>query len=164
VSAAAPEDGDVRRSGSPEATEALGAALGAALARGDLVLLSGPLGAGKTRFVKGLARGIGSGARVRSPSFTLVHEYSGPCPLLHLDLYRLERAEALELGLDELLERGAVVVEWGERFPESITPEALELELSIAGEHARSLAARARGERGLELLSAWRAIEQARSG
>ncbi|HLQ60681.1 MAG TPA: tRNA (adenosine(37)-N6)-threonylcarbamoyltransferase complex ATPase subunit type 1 TsaE [Candidatus Acidoferrales bacterium] len=99
-------------------TEAAGERLGAHLRAGDLLLLSGPLGAGKTTFVRGLARGAGSAALVASPSFQLVRVYTGRVQLAHADLFRLEPgAEVAELGLDELLEQGAVVVEWGDRLP-----------------------------------------------
>jgi tRNA threonylcarbamoyladenosine biosynthesis protein TsaE len=98
-------------------TEAAGAALSGQLATGDLVLLVGPLGAGKTAFARGLARGLGSDAHVSSPTFQLLRIYSGRVPLAHVDLFRLERsAELAGLGLDELLDRGIVVVEWGDRL------------------------------------------------
>jgi len=103
---------------SPEETEAAGARLAGRLRSGDLVLLQGPLGAGKTTFVRGLARGLGSRAHVMSPTFQLVRIYEGPLQLAHVDLYRLEPGAPLaDLGLEELLEAGAVVVEWGERLP-----------------------------------------------
>lgn len=110
---------------SPEATRAAGEALGVVLASGDLVLLYGELGAGKTTFVQGLARGLGATEDVTSPTFALVHEYAGRLPIYHLDLYRIDDPEALEhLGLDEMLQSGGVmVVEWPEialsRFPNS---------------------------------------------
>lgn len=98
-------------------TEAEGERLGVTLQAGDLVLLAGPLGAGKTTFVRGLARGVGSAAHVSSPTFQLVRVYPGRIALAHVDLYRLEaKAELRDLGLDELLEEGAVVVEWGDRL------------------------------------------------
>ncbi len=101
----------------PAQTEALGEQLGGRLRQGDLVLLQGELGAGKTTFVRGVARGCGSGAQVTSPSFQLVRVYPGRLQLAHVDLYRLESsAELRDLGLDELLDQGAVVVEWGERL------------------------------------------------
>lgn len=101
-------------------TEAEGEALGARLRPGDLVLLAGPLGAGKTTFVRGLARGCGSSAEVASPTFQLVRVYRGRLQLAHVDLYRLKAApELADLGLDELLEAGAVVVEWGDRLERS---------------------------------------------
>jgi tRNA threonylcarbamoyladenosine biosynthesis protein TsaE len=78
----------------------------------------GPLGAGKTTFVRGLARGLGSPARVMSPTFQLVRVYAGPLQLAHVDLYRLEPgAGVADLGLEQLLDDGAVVVEWGDRWP-----------------------------------------------
>lgn len=102
---------------SPEETEAAAERLARHLRRGDLLLLEGPLGAGKTTFVRGLARGLGSTADVMSPTFQLVRVYAGPLPLAHADLYRLERAaELAELGLDELLDEGVLVVEWGDRL------------------------------------------------
>lgn len=84
---------------------------------GDLVLLVGELGAGKTTFVRGVARGTGSTAPVASPTFQLVRVYPGRLQLAHVDLYRIEKPPELGgLGLDELLDRGAVVVEWGDRL------------------------------------------------
>ena len=101
----------------PGETEAEGERLGVTLQPGDLVLLAGPLGAGKTTFVRGLARGVGSPAHVASPTFQLVRVYPGRIALAHVDLYRLEAsAELAGLGLEELLEQGAVVVEWGDRL------------------------------------------------
>jgi tRNA threonylcarbamoyladenosine biosynthesis protein TsaE len=101
----------------PEETEAEGERIGRELGPGDLLLLVGPLGAGKTTFVRGLARGIGSDDLVASPTFVLVRNYHGRLPLAHVDLYRLDHAPELrDLGLDELLDQGAVVVEWGDRL------------------------------------------------
>ncbi len=88
---------------SPEETEAAGEELGRRLQKGDLVLLRGELGAGKTTFVRGVARGIGSAAPVASPTFQLVRIYPGRLQLAHVDLYRLEDGDELrDLGLDEL--------------------------------------------------------------
>lgn len=102
---------------SPEATEAAAARLARHLQAGDLLLLEGPLGAGKTTFVRGLARGLGSTADVMSPTFQLVRVYAGPLQLAHADLYRLEAAAELsQLGFDELLDEGVLVVEWGDRL------------------------------------------------
>ena len=111
----------VLRTGSPEETRALGETLGRVLraraARGAVVALTGPLGAGKTTFVRGLARGAGSDAHVASPTFQLVRVYPGRVQIAHVDLYRVKVAgELADLGLDELLEVGAVVVEWGDRL------------------------------------------------
>jgi tRNA threonylcarbamoyladenosine biosynthesis protein TsaE len=120
---------------SPQHTQALGERLGAALADGDVVALSGELGAGKTCFVQGIARGLGVDPRVpvTSPTFTLVGEYPGRVALVHADFYRVESATRLdEAGFDDLLEgRGAVVVEWAERFPEALPRERLEISIEI---------------------------------
>lgn len=98
-------------------TELAGRRLGERLQRGDIVLLSGELGAGKTTFVRGVAQGIGSEASVASPTFQLVRVYPGRVQLAHVDLYRVENPRELaDLGLEELAEQGAVVVEWGERL------------------------------------------------
>ena len=84
---------------------------------GDVVLLIGELGAGKTTFVRGVARGTGSRSDVASPTFQLVRVYPGRLQLAHVDLYRIEsNAELRDLGLDELADQGAVVVEWGDRL------------------------------------------------
>jgi len=150
---------DRRVSGSPEETEALGQALAAGLDTGDVIALVGPLGAGKTCFVLGLARGLGARSRVRSPSFTLLNEYRGDRLLLHLDLYRVEPSEVEGLGLEEQVERGVVVAEWGEKLPPALRRNALTLRFEILSETGRALEARAAGARGLELLGLWRALE-----
>jgi len=101
-------------------TETLGENLGRALRAGDVVLLYGELGAGKTTFVRGLARGAGFRGRVSSPTFALAHAYRGKrLTLHHLDLYRLAEGETEEVGLSDLLAdpRGAVVVEWPQAVP-----------------------------------------------
>src|SRR5476651_2721992 len=104
---------------SPAETEALGEKLGRAAERGFVIALSGDLGAGKTQFVKGIARGLGISARVHSPTFTLVNEYGGGrLKLFHLDLYRLEtREQILSAGIrDFLAPDGVAVIEWAERI------------------------------------------------
>jgi tRNA threonylcarbamoyladenosine biosynthesis protein TsaE len=122
---------------SPAETEAAGEQFGEKLARGDLILLKGDLGAGKTTFVRGLTRGMGSSAHVASPTFQLVRVYSGRVQIAHVDLYRLEDAADLsDLGLDELLDQGAVVVEWGERLD---APEAALLSIEHLGGDRRHL-------------------------
>jgi tRNA threonylcarbamoyladenosine biosynthesis protein TsaE len=102
---------------SAEETEVEGERLGRELKKGDLLLLVGPLGAGKTTFVRGLARGAGSHGQVASPTFVLERIYPGRVQLAHVDLYRVKASPELsDLGLDELLDQGAVVVEWGDRL------------------------------------------------
>ena len=121
----------------PAETEAAGEQFGARLAKGDLVLLEGDLGAGKTTFVRGLTRGVGSSAHVASPTFQLVRVYPGRVQIAHVDLYRLEvGAELGDLGLEELLDQGAVVVEWGDRMD---SPEAALLSFEHLGGDRRRL-------------------------
>jgi tRNA threonylcarbamoyladenosine biosynthesis protein TsaE len=141
-----------------EETERLGAALAAHLEPGDVLLLSGPLGSGKTRFVAGLARGLGVTGRVRSPSFTLLNEYGGRLRLHHLDLYRLSGPEAEGLGIEELVDDGVLAVEWGEKLPAGLREGALTLLFEILSENERAVTATAAGGRGLELLAAWRRV------
>ena len=104
---------------SPAETEALGKKFGRAAQRGQVIALSGDLGAGKTQFVRGLARGLEISSRVHSPTFTLVNEYGGGrLKLFHLDLYRLETAaQILSAGIGEFLSPdGVSVIEWAERL------------------------------------------------
>ena len=100
------------------ATVAAGERLGTAARAGDVLLLEGPLGAGKTVLARGIAAGLGAAGPVSSPTFVLVHQHRGRLPLVHADLYRLEaRAEIDALGLLELAEDGVLVVEWADRAP-----------------------------------------------
>ena len=119
---------DTTQTTSSEAeTVAAGEGLGRTVRPGDVVLLYGNLGAGKTAFVRGLARGIGADPdEVSSPTFTIVQEYSGPAATLyHVDLYRLEPAEVDDLGLEDLVSGdGIVAIEWSERWkgrPDDVT-------------------------------------------
>lgn len=126
---------------SEAATRDVARALAARLGPGAVVLLYGDLGAGKTVFVKGLADGLGvDPGEVTSPTFTLVHEYAGGrLPLLHLDLYRLERTELDEVGLDpDAAARGVVVVEWAERLAR-VPPAAWIVRLDDAGGDTRRI-------------------------
>jgi tRNA threonylcarbamoyladenosine biosynthesis protein TsaE len=110
------------------ATRELGAAIAALVRSGDVVLLSGDLGAGKTVFVQGMAWGLQVSTPVTSPTFTLVHEYRGRLALHHLDVYRLEDPrEVLDLGLPELLEDGVTVVEWGEQIRGAVPADYLQV-------------------------------------
>src|SRR5262245_13327048 len=128
---------------SPEAMRSLGAATARRLPPGSLGVLTGPLGAGKTVFVRGMAEGLGIDPEtVRSPSFTLVNEY-GPSPagrrLVHLDLYRLEQpGEVEELGLADYLGGDAIVaVEWGERLPARLLAGSVRIAIEDAGGESR---------------------------
>ena len=141
-------------------TRRLGAALARSLLPGDLVVLEGDLGAGKTFLVRAVARGLGVPAAtpITSPTFTLVNEYAARIPLLHADLYRLAAAdELIELGLAERIGRdAAVLVEWGDRFADALGATGLWIWLAYA-EQGRSARLEARGERGQALLARWRA-------
>lgn len=112
---------------SVEETEAIAEELGRRLTGGSVVAYRGGLGMGKTAFTRGLARGLGCCGRVTSPTFTIVNEYSGPTPLFHFDVYRLEDADALfDIGWDDYLDRGGVcAVEWSENIAEFIPDDAV---------------------------------------
>ena len=151
-----------KRTTSVEATERLGAALAPALRLGDVLSLSGDLGAGKTRFVAGLVHALAPGARVRSPSFTLVNEIDGALPVFHMDLYRLDDVRDVEsLGLEEYAARGVLVVEWGERLPSAWLADVLLLSITPGTDDIRAFSATAEGGRGHELLAAWCALPEA---
>jgi len=140
-------------------TRKLGACLASLLKPGDLILLQGPFGAGKTVFAQGIAAGLGIEEAVTSPSFTLVNEYRrGRLPLFHLDLYRIgSPAEALELGLDEYLEGGGVAVaEWPDRVEAAFPHEHLLIRFAVADARHRELVFEARGERYRKLLHEFR--------
>ena len=121
-------------------TAAAGERLAATLRPGDVVLLYGELGAGKTAFVRGLARGLGAPeADVSSPTFTIIQEYAGRLVLYHVDLYRLEPKEVDDLGLDELVSAdGVVAIEWAERW-HGRPDDAIEVRLEHAGEDRRQI-------------------------
>lgn len=115
---------------SVQATRDLGARLGAALRPGDLVVLSGPLGAGKTALTQGLGAALGVAGRVTSPTFVLARVHRGPVPLVHVDAYRLrDGGDLLDLDLEAELTDGVVVVEWGEGLVEDLTDSRLEVRL-----------------------------------
>jgi tRNA threonylcarbamoyladenosine biosynthesis protein TsaE len=125
---------------SEDATSAVGERLARSLRPGDIVLLYGDLGAGKTAFVRGLAAGLGAEpAEVSSPTFTIIQEYSGRMKLFHVDLYRLDQREANDLGLEELvLGPGVVAIEWAERWI-GRPNEAIEVRIEDAGEDRRRI-------------------------
>lgn len=119
-------------SNSPEETEALGARLAAALETGAVVAFTGDLGAGKTAFVRGMARGLGIPHRVTSPTFTIVNEYEdGRLPLFHFDMYRLGSADELfDIGWEDYLARnGVCAVEWSENIEEALDPGTIRVDI-----------------------------------
>ena len=113
---------------SPAETEALGAALGERLSAGAVIAFRGDLGAGKTAFTRGLARGLGYGDSVTSPTYTIVNEYlGGRLPLFHFDMYRLADADALfDIGWEDYLDRGGVcAVEWSEQVADALPADTV---------------------------------------
>ena len=126
---------------SPEQTEAVGAALGAVLQPGTVLAFEGDLGAGKTAFTRGLARGLGADDRVTSPTYTIVNEYlSGRLPLFHFDMYRLESADDLwDIGWEDYLERGGVcAVEWSENVAQAME-DPIRIRIEKTGEQTRRI-------------------------
>jgi tRNA threonylcarbamoyladenosine biosynthesis protein TsaE len=140
----------VFRTGSEEETIALGERLARTLPPGATVLLIGNLGAGKTTLAKGIVRGLGAAPAedVSSPTFTLIHEYGSPAAVYHVDLYRLDSSrDAATLGLDELFDSPALVlVEWGERFPELMPRERVEIRLRALVGDEREIAVLGTGQ------------------
>jgi tRNA threonylcarbamoyladenosine biosynthesis protein TsaE len=120
-------------------TVAFGRRLGARLEAGATVLIEGPLGAGKTAFVRGLAGGLGCDeADVSSPTFTLVQEYRGRIPLQHVDLYRLSPHEVDDLALDDLMDGSVVAAEWPDRW-RAAPADAIRVRIDVVGESSRRI-------------------------
>ncbi len=123
-------------------TEHVGRQLACGLAAGDVILLSGPLGAGKTALTRGLAAGLGCDATaVSSPTFTLIQEYDGPIRLQHVDLYRLAPDEVDDLALEDLLEQSVLAVEWPERWRRA-PAAAMTIAIELTGESSRRIVVR----------------------
>ncbi len=144
---------------SADQTRRLGMRLGGLLQKGDVILLQGELGSGKTTLVQGLAQGWGSLDHVSSPTFVLVNVYRRPDgqALYHLDAYRLKSAaEALDLDLDWLIESGALVVEWPENIQSALPPECLLVRLSWIAEEQRGMVFLAHGSRYETLVQEFR--------
>ena len=141
-----------RRPYNLDEVDRIGAAIGAALAPGDVVLLSGDLGAGKTTLARAVLKARGMAGEAPSPTFAIVQPYAPPevdLPIAHVDLYRIEREdELIELGLDDYLYDGVLLIEWPERLGAQGWPEALMLTISGRGD-ARVLTA--------EVPAAWEA-------
>ena len=137
---------------SPEETQDLGARLGEP---GDILLLVGELGAGKTCLTQGIARGLGIKEYAASPSFVVVRELYGRLPLYHMDFYRLENLEEIaDLGLDDYFYgQGVSVVEWADKGLSLLPPEHLLVEMSYLSDTGRRLKLKARGKRYRELVA-----------
>ena len=117
---------------SPEETSALSERLGAVAEEGTVLCLVGDLGAGKTLFTQGFARGLGVTGEVTSPTFALMNQYNGRLPVTHFDLYRLEREDELDdIGFYEYAEdsRGVVLIEWADKFPDALPGPHIRLEI-----------------------------------
>lgn len=144
---------------SAEETERAGALLGTLLRAGDVVALSGDLGAGKTHLVQGVAVALGVDEPVTSPTFNLLLVHPGPLPLYHFDLYRLERESELEeIGFFETVEGdGVSMIEWGDRFPNALPADRLLVVLHRTGEAQRRIEPVAGGPRSETLAAEWHA-------
>ncbi len=142
-------------SNSAERTRRIGARLGEVAAAGDIVLLVGALGVGKTCLTQGIAQGLGVAERATSPSFVLIREYRGRLPLYHIDFYRLDKVEEVaELGLDDYLHgNGVCVVEWADKGLAVLPSEHLLIEMAYAGPTRRSLTVTPSGARYQEMLA-----------
>lgn len=135
------------RSSSPEETKTIAATIAATLRPGDVVALSGDLGAGKTCFVQGAAAAMGVREHVTSPTFVLVREYAGTHPIVHLDVYRLGNLQELtDLGFEELLDPSSVVfIEWGDAVGPLLPDELVEIVIRAESEDVRMIDVHARG-------------------
>jgi tRNA threonylcarbamoyladenosine biosynthesis protein TsaE len=152
---------------SPEETRILGASLAPTLLPGDVLSLSGDLGAGKTVFVQGLATALGVTDRVTSPTFTIVHEYDGRYPIMHLDVYRLDSfQEIIDLGFEEYFDpRAVVLIEWGEAVEQLLPRRHLRIELrrseDIEADDDRLVVFKPRGEDWVRKVLAMRDTAEA---
>lgn len=149
----------------PDETRKAGAALADAMAPGDVVSLTGDLGAGKTAFVQGAARSLGVEGPVTSPTFVLVREYRGEVLVRHVDVYRLERVqEVLDLGFEDLVDEGGVAfIEWGDAIEALLPDDHVRVEIRAGADEARTLRVTGRGpawgrrwERVEAALAPWR--------
>jgi tRNA threonylcarbamoyladenosine biosynthesis protein TsaE len=140
---------------SPEETQKIGVRLGELALPGDIFLLVGGLGAGKTCLTQGIAWGLGIKEYAASPSFVVIRELYGRLPLYHIDFYRLDHLEEIaELGLDDYLYgKGVSVVEWAEKGLSLLPPEHLLIEMSYLSDTGRRLELKARGQRYRELVA-----------
>ena len=140
-------------SNSPAETRRLGERMARRLRPGDVLLLQGELGAGKTCLAQGIGKGLRVGATIKSSAFVLLNEYEGRLKMYLADLYRLEdSAEVADLALEEVAADGVLVVEWPDRAWEEMPREHLLVRLRWAGERARGLSLEARGARYRELV------------
>lgn len=126
---------------SPEETYELGVKIGRELKPGDIVVLNGDLGAGKTHLTKGIAEGLGVSDYITSPTFTIVNEYSGRIPMYHFDVYRIEDIyEMYEIGFEEYIYgNGASIIEWGDMIRELLPEEVIDIRISKLHDDERKI-------------------------
>ena len=139
---------------SPEETGAVGRRIGEACGPGTLLALVGDLGAGKTRFVKGFAAGLGAARKdeVTSPTFVLMNLHRGRLTLAHFDLYRLDAVDLASLGFHDVRQDGVIAIEWAEKVDAALLGDHLRVAFEIEGESSRRLMIQACGPRSEELL------------
>ncbi len=158
----------VFRCASLDETHRIGVLLGERLEAGTVLLLKGELGVGKTSLVRGIAEGVGvdSGQPVTSPSYALIHEYSGRLRLFHVDLYRIGYADLEDIGFFDLpIEEGVLAVEWAERLPADAFADRIEVMLDMQEDESRIIEMTGKGEtcaRWLRLWISW--LTQKRAG
>lgn len=148
----------VRQTTSTEATKQLATTLAPYLRAGDVIVLNGDLGAGKTQFVQGVAAGLGIGGPVTSPMFNILLSYmDGKLPLFHFDLYRLDASDQLEdIGYYETVDGpGATFIEWGDKFPDALPYGYLQIDITVNENGIRIVQAHSFGERARNLLFVW---------
>ena len=137
----------------------LGRRIGELLQAGDILALRGELASGKTLFAQGVARGLGVGpeARVTSPTFTIINEYTGRLHLFHLDLYRISGPDELETlpWQESLFGNGVAAIEWPERLGRLLPAERWDINFSITGEEDREILIRGRGRKNLARMAKW---------
>lgn len=137
---------------SAEESQAIGEMLGKHLKAGDVITLEGDLGAGKTTFTKGLAKGLGVRRNVNSPTFTIIKQYKGRIPLYHMDVYRLENSDE-DIGFSEYFDGdGVAVIEWATFIEAYLPDERLEIKITYIDEWTRTLECTALGPRYINIL------------
>ena len=136
------------KSNSADETELIASKLAKILKPGDIIALYGTLGSGKTCFVRGLAKGLGIDAGVKSPSYNIINEYPGDTPLYHIDFYRLETESEIESTgwLDYLENNGIIAIEWAERIESQLPADRIDIKITISDKNRRILEIKANAD------------------